>query len=60
MKTFQRWFTPGSLALAIVVAMLWLHQLHLALAAREIGQIGLVCLTYLGLWALTGDRSPRR
>lgn len=60
MKTFQRWFTPGSLALAILVATLWLHQLPMTIELRMPAQIGLVCLTYLGLWALTGDRSPRR
>lgn len=60
MKTFQTWFTPGSVVLAMLVALLWLHRLHMSLLARETGQIALVCLTFAGLWALTGGRSPRQ
>ncbi|NTU81719.1 MAG: hypothetical protein HGA45_20460 [Chloroflexales bacterium] len=58
MKTFRTWFTPGSLVLALLVALLWLHQLHLSLAGREAAQVVLVCLTFAGLWVLTQDRRP--
>lgn len=60
MKTFRTWFTPGSLVLAMLVALLWLRQLHLMLALRVAAQLGLVALTYLGLWALASERSSRR
>lgn len=59
MKTFRTWFTPGSVVLAMLVALLWLHRLHLSLAAREAGQIILVCLTFAGLWLLTSGPAPR-
>lgn len=56
---FRTWFTPGSVVLAMLVALLWLHRLPLSLAARESGQMFVVCLTFAGLWALTGAPPPR-
>ena len=61
MKTFRAWFTPGSTVAAMLVALLWVHRLHLALVGREIVQIGVVGLTFAGLWLLSGDYwSPGR
>jgi hypothetical protein len=54
MHLFRTWFTPGSVVLAMLVALLWLHRLPLPLAGREFGQLLVVCLTFTGLWALTG------
>lgn len=53
MKTFRTWFTPGSVVLAMLVALLWLHQFHMSLLGREAAQIVVVCLTFAGLWALS-------
>ncbi|NTU77925.1 MAG: hypothetical protein HGA45_00740 [Chloroflexales bacterium] len=58
MKTFRTWFTPGSLVAAMLVGLLWLHQLHLSLAGREAAQVALVTLTFAGLWVLTQDHQP--
>lgn len=60
MKTFQAWFTPGSVALAMLVLLFWLHRLPLSLAGREAGQLVVVCLTFAGLWALTSGTPPPR
>jgi hypothetical protein len=60
MKFFRTWFTPGSVVLAMLVALLWLHQLPLSLAGREAAQIVVVCLTFLGLWALTYEPPTSR
>lgn len=59
MKTFRTWCTPGSVVLATMVALLWLHRLHLALVGREVAQILVVGLTFLGLWALTANPPAR-
>jgi hypothetical protein len=58
MNTFRTWFTPGSVAAAMLVALLWMHQLHLASATHEAIQIVVIGLTFLGLWALSRDRLP--
>lgn len=60
MNSFRSWLTPGSLVLAMFVVLIWLHRMHLPLAPRGLAQIGLVCLTYAGLWALTGGQAPRQ
>jgi hypothetical protein len=59
MKLFRTWFTPGSLVAAAIVALLWLHRLHLSLAGREVAQLALICLVFSGLWVLTQERPPR-
>lgn len=56
MNQFRAWFTPGSVVAAMIVALLWLHRLHLSAAGHEAAQILLVCITYGALWVLTrGD-----
>lgn len=57
MKSFRAWFTPGSLVAALFVALLWLHQIHIPHIDREVAQIALLGLTFVGLWALVQDRS---
>jgi hypothetical protein len=52
----RTWFTPGSVVAAMIVALLWLHRLHLSIVAREGIQIVLVMITFAGLWILTQDR----
>lgn len=59
MKTIRAWFTPGSVVAAMLVALLWLHRLHFPLIGRPAAQILVLCLTFAGLWALTGDGGPR-
>ena len=59
MHMFRTWCTPGSVVLAMLIALLWLHRLPLSLAGRELGQLFVVCFTFAGLWALTGAPSPR-
>jgi hypothetical protein len=58
MHVFRTWFTPGSVVLAMLVALLWLHRLPLSLASREVGQLLVVCLTFAGLWTLTNAPPP--
>jgi hypothetical protein len=60
MKSFRTWFTPGSVAAAMLVTLLWLRQLPLSLAGREAVQIVVVCLTFLGLWVLTHEPPSSR
>ncbi len=59
MHTFRTWFTPGSVTLAMLVALLWLHRLPLSLAGREVGQLLIVCLTFAGFWVLASDKPQR-
>lgn len=42
----------------MLVALLWLHRLPLSLAGHEATQLGVVCLTSFGLWALTHEPPP--
>lgn len=58
MNVFRTWFTPGSVVAAMLVALLWLHRLPLSLAGHEATQLGVVCLTSFGLWALTHEPPP--
>lgn len=58
MHLFRTWCTPGSLVLAMLIALLGLHRLPLSLAGREAGQLLIVCLTFAGLWALTSAPPP--
>lgn len=58
MKTFRYWFTPGSVVLATLVALLWLHRLPITSVGRELGQLALISLTFAGLWVLSGDTTP--
>jgi hypothetical protein len=55
MNTFRTWFTPGSIVAAMIVALLWLHRLHLSLVGREAMQLMLVMITFVGLWIVTQD-----
>lgn len=59
MNVFRTWFTPGSVVLAMLIVLLWLHRLPLSLAGREVGQVLIVCLTFAALGALTKVSPPR-
>jgi hypothetical protein len=59
MKLFRAYFTPGSVVLAMLVVLLWIHRFHLPPIGRETAQILVVCLTFAGLWAL-GEGPPKR
>lgn len=56
----RAWLTRGSVAAAMLGALLWVYQLHLTLLRREGVQLLIVTLTYGVLWLLTLEPSARR